>query len=156
MWLVWLALALVLGPAEVASGDFVLLMVAGGALVAAGSAGFDLPILFQAIVFAVSSAVLLFVVRPPLKRMMMMRQPHTLTGIAALSGREAQALTEINDHAGTVKLAGEVWTARTAERGATVEPGATVRVESIDGATAVVRAVGEGARELHREPPAAE
>jgi membrane protein implicated in regulation of membrane protease activity len=155
MWLVWLALALVLGTLEVASGDFVLLMIAGGAVVAAGSAGFDLPILFQAIVFAISTGILLFVVRPPLKRMMT-RHPHTATGVAALSGREAQALTEVTDHSGTVKLAGEVWTARTSVRGATIEPGATVTVESIDGATAVVRAVGDGARELHREPPAAE
>lgn len=155
MWLVWLALALVLGTAEVASGDFVLLMVAGAALVAAGSAGLDLPLLPQAIVFAVSSAILLFVVRPPLKRLMT-RHPHTLTGVAALSGRQAEAITEITDHSGTVKLAGEVWSARASEQGATIEPGARVTVEAIDGATAVVRAVGDGARELHREPPASE
>ena len=155
MWLVWLALALVLGTLELASGDFVLLMIAGGAVVAAGSAGLDLPIFVQAIVFALSSAIMLFVVRPSLKRMMS-RHPHTLTGVAALSGRQAEALTEITDRSGTVKLAGEVWTARTAEHGASIEPGATVTVEAIDGATAVVRAVGDGARELHREPPACE
>jgi membrane protein implicated in regulation of membrane protease activity len=155
MWLVWLALALVLGTLELASGDFVLLMIAGGAVVAAGSAGLDLPLFVQAIVFALSSAIMLFVVRPPLKRMMS-RHPHTLTGVAALSGRQAEALTEITDRSGTVKLAGEVWTARAAEHGASIEPGATVTVETIDGATAVVRAVGDGARELHREPPASE
>ena len=44
----------------------------------------------------------------------------------------------VSDRGGLVKLAGEVWTARTAAHDQTLEVGSTVYVVRIEGATALV------------------
>jgi membrane protein implicated in regulation of membrane protease activity len=66
--------------------------------------------------------------------------PETLTNVAAHVGRTAVVLLDVTAHAGRVKLAGEVWTARTADPSLVLPAGSTVRVVRIDGATAVVEA----------------
>ncbi len=57
---------------------------------------------------------------------------------AALVGREAEVLAEVSATGGQVKLGGEVWSARSDQRGVTLEVGSHVHVLRIDGATAVV------------------
>jgi membrane protein implicated in regulation of membrane protease activity len=47
-------------------------------------------------------------------------------------------LEEVAEHAGQIKLAGEVWTARPLDSSEVYPPGTTVTVMEIDGATAVV------------------
>lgn len=139
MWLVWLAIALLAALAEVASLNFVLLMFAGGALAAAAAdaAGASLPV--EVVVFAAVSTLLLFVARPPLKQWSDSTR-HQATGVAALVGRRAEVLAEVDGRGGQVKLAGEVWSARTETPGAAVPVGTHVTVVRIEGATAVVAA----------------
>ena len=60
-------------------------------------------------------------------------------GVSANLGRSAVVIDRVSDASGTVKLAGETWTARTAA--GTIEPGEEVVVDRIDGATAVVSRV---------------
>jgi membrane protein implicated in regulation of membrane protease activity len=136
-WLWWVAVALLAGTVEVATVDFVFLMVAGGALVAAASgiAGVDLPL--QVVVFAASTVALLITARPPLRRWAG-NSPEAVMGTAALVGREARVLAPVSERAGEIKLDGEVWSARTEAAGAPLEIGSVVRVLRIDGATAVV------------------
>jgi membrane protein implicated in regulation of membrane protease activity len=138
-WLLWVALALALGVTEMISVDFVFLMFAGGALSAAAAAGLGAPLSVSVIVFALSSALLLFGVRPPLKRWAV-NSPAEPMNAAALVGREARVVERVTDMAGLIKLAGEMWSARVESGGHTLEPGSTVRVIRIDGATAVVAA----------------
>ncbi|NLT53872.1 MAG: NfeD family protein [Actinomycetales bacterium] len=140
-WLLWVAVGLVAGILEVASLDFVFAMVAGGALVTAVGAAFGLSFVSQVIMFAVVSAVLLVTVRPGLRRWAVRNAPFVPTNVHALAGQRATALSEVNETGGTVKLAGETWTARADRPGVPIPEGAAVEVVEIDGATAVVRSL---------------
>jgi membrane protein implicated in regulation of membrane protease activity len=133
----WLAIALAAGVIEVATVDFVFLMVIGGSLIATLSAIIGVPVPAQVIIFAASTLVLLLTVRPPLKRWAR-NTPHTLMGPGALVGQEARVLEPVNDRDGRVKLGGEIWTARSDVVDQIFEVGSTVYVHRIDGATAVV------------------
>lgn len=136
-WLVWIAVALVAGVVEVASLQFVLAMFAGGALAAAVAAGIGVPVEFQVIVFALASALLLVGARPSLLRWSR-RTAEAVTGVAALIGRRADVLAEVSHDSGQVKLAGEIWSARTDQPGLVLPIGMAAYVQRIDGATAVV------------------
>ncbi|AKE90078.1 hypothetical protein A4U64_11375 [Rhodococcus sp. WB1] len=136
--LIWLIAGLVLAAAEALTGDFVLLMLGGAALATAGvSAATDLPVWADAVVFAVSSLVLLGGVRPVLRRRYAL-PPAKATNVDALPGKQALVLEEVAAHSGQVKLDGEVWTARPLDVTEVYPPGTTVTVMQIDGATAVV------------------
>jgi membrane protein implicated in regulation of membrane protease activity len=141
-WAWWVAIALALIVVEVLSLELVLLMFAGGALAAALLALLGVPVWGQIIGFGVVSALLLAALRPWLLRHLRKRVPLEETNAPAHVGRTAVAVTEISDRIGRVKLAGEVWTART-EQGL-IKVGQEVRVVRIDGATAVVEPTGVG------------
>ena len=140
--LIWLIAALALAGAEALTGDLFLLMLAGGALAAAGSSFvLDWPIWADGLVFLVVSVLLLVGVRPALKRRM-----QSGTGLPeparALEGRSALVLDRVSQHHGQVKLDGEVWTARPVNENDVYEAGDHVTVVHIDGATAVVSKIG--------------
>ena len=136
--LIWLVAGVVLAAAEAMTGDLFLLMLAGGALVTGGVAAVtDFPIWADALVFAVVSLLLLVGVRPMLLRRFS-APPPTPTNVAALTGKHALVLEEVGEHAGRVKLDGDVWTARPLDATEVYPPGSTVTVMEIDGATAVV------------------
>ncbi|MFC7450382.1 NfeD family protein [Rhodococcus daqingensis] len=136
--LIWLIAGVLLAAAEVLSGDFFLLMLAGGALAAAGvSAVTDWPVWIDAVVFGVVSLALVLGVRPALLRRFA-KPPLLPTNVEALPGKQALVLEEVAEHAGQIKLDGEVWTARPLDRSEVYPPGTTVTVMEIDGATAVV------------------
>jgi membrane protein implicated in regulation of membrane protease activity len=139
--LIWLIAALALAGAEALTGDLFLLMLAGGALAAAGSSFLlDLPIWVDGVVFLLVSVLLLVGVRPALRRRL-----HSGTGLPepakALEGKSALVLDRVAIHQGQVKLEGEVWTARPYNENDVFEAGDHVTVVHIDGATAVVSKV---------------
>ncbi len=136
-WLLWIGTAVVLGLIEITTLDFFFLMLAGGALAAAGADALGAGLPLQVLAFAIASAVLIGVVRPPLKAWMQ-RGQNTITGTAALVGSDARVLEAVSERSGLVKLSGESWTARILPGGSTLEVGSTVQVVRIDGATAVV------------------
>jgi len=159
-WLWWIGAALVLGVIETLTVDLTFLMFAGGAVGGAIAAALGASFLAQAIVFAVVSTLLLAAVRPWAKWQLLSTTPDMRTNASALIGREATALTVIDERGGRVRLGGEEWSARLvdearhavpppAHRGyaapvqalpgpTRIEPGADVRVTAIDGAIAVV------------------
>ena len=66
------------------------------------------------------------------------------TGSAHVIGRTGTVVKEIHpDGGGSIRLNGELWTARPYDEVSTIEPGTRVEVMSIDGATAVVYPVGD-------------
>jgi membrane protein implicated in regulation of membrane protease activity len=138
MWLIWGGAAIGAALLELLSMDFVFLMLAGGALASAVTAGLGGSFPLQVIVFALVSALLLVAVRPPLRRYTRNSAPFTPTNADALVGRQAETLTEVTTHGGQVKLAGEVWTARAVPGSRPLEPHSIAHVVAIDGATAVV------------------
>ncbi|WP_216204501.1 NfeD family protein [Amycolatopsis aidingensis] len=137
--LIWLIIGVALIVAEVLSGDFVLLMLGLGALAGAGSAALSGNIFIDVAVFAVASVGLLVLARPALKRRFL-SGPGVKTNADALVGASAVVLATVDTHGGQVKLAGDVWSARSFLEGQVIQPGTSVTVVEIAGATAVVSA----------------
>jgi membrane protein implicated in regulation of membrane protease activity len=135
--LIWLIVGIVLMAAEVVSGDLVLLMLGGGALIGAGSAVFTGNPIIDVIVFAVASTALLWLARPALKRRFL-HTPEFKMGPEALIGTKGVVVSTVNGDGGQVKLGGDVWSARSVAEGQYMEPGTKVTVVQIAGATAVV------------------
>ncbi|MFJ9786787.1 NfeD family protein [Amycolatopsis sp. NPDC101161] len=138
--LVWLIVGIALMIAEVVSGDFVLIMLGVGALFGAGADVLTGNLFVDVVVFAVASVGMLALVRPALKRRFLAGPTHH-TGIDALIGARAVVVSTVDFEAGQVKLAGDVWSARSlSEHHPPIEPGTPVTVVEISGATAVVSA----------------
>lgn len=136
--IIWLIAAVALAGAEALTGDFFLLMIAGGALGTAGvSAVTGFPVWVDAIVFGVLSVALVLGLRPMLLRRFA-NPPEIPMGVAALTGKSAVVVEQVSAHRGQIKLGGEVWTARPLDQTEVYVPGTTVTVMEIDGATAVV------------------
>lgn len=136
--IVWLVAGILLVAAEAATGDLFLLMLGSAALATAGVVGLtEFPLWADGVIFTALAVLLLVVVRPPLKRRFSGAAP-TATNVAALMGKKALVLAEVNVHAGQIKLDGDVWTARPFDETQVYEPGDSVTVMRIDGATAVV------------------
>lgn len=137
-WLWWLGLALVLGVIELLTVDLTFLMLAGGAAAGGLAGALGAPFWVQIVVAVVVAVLLLVLVRPMAVEKFRTSTPETTTNIAAHVGRSATVLADVTDRSGRVKLAGEVWSARTDAPGQVLPVGATVQVTKIDGATAVV------------------
>jgi membrane protein implicated in regulation of membrane protease activity len=132
----WLIGGIALIAAEMLSGDFFLLMVGAGALVAAGSEWAFGNTLVSSAVFALVSIGLVTFARPWLKRRMHGALVHT--NADALIGKKAVAVSVVDGHGGQVRLDGDVWSARAIDDRQAISPGASVTVVEIAGATAVV------------------
>ena len=138
LWLAWLAVAIGAGVAEVTTLHLIFAMVAGGAVAAAVVALVTGSVGGSVLVFAAATVALLLGARPPLLRYLRRTTPGSAMNVAALVGRTAEVITQVGESSGTVRLSGEVWTARSVPGSTLLEPGSTVRVVRIDGATAVV------------------
>jgi membrane protein implicated in regulation of membrane protease activity len=139
-WGWWLLVAAVLAAGESLSLTFVLGLAALGAAAAGGVAALGGTAVAQAVAFCAASLLLVVLVRPVAKRHR--RIPAMLrTGAEALVGAHAQVVKPLDAYGGQVRLRGEVWSARLCDGtfdGEVIEPGKTVRVLAIDGATALV------------------
>ncbi len=136
-WIVWLIVAVVLAGAEAASAGLLLIMFSGGALAASLAAAMGAGVVGSAAVFASVSIALIAFVRPVAKRHLY-QAPQERSGTAALIGTQAVVIEAVDGSNGRIKLAGEIWSARTLDEDARFEPGEKVAVFEIDGATAVV------------------
>jgi membrane protein implicated in regulation of membrane protease activity len=139
MWVAWLCAGCLLAMGEMLTMGFFLAPFAAGAFVAAllDLAGAATAISIAA--FAVVTAALFALVRPVARRHLH-TPPQIRTGTAALIGRPAIVLQRISNRegAGTVKIDGEVWSARSFDDDRVIEAGQQVEVIEIRGATALV------------------
>jgi membrane protein implicated in regulation of membrane protease activity len=137
---VWFSIAVLLSIAELVGGEFVLLMLGGGALITALVAlipGLGGLLWFQLLIFALASVALVFGLRPQLKRAFI--QPsHTRSGIEAIIGSKATVISTVDSDGGQVKIGGEVWSAVGVDGHRPLPPGTPVTVVEVRGATAVV------------------
>ncbi|MFJ9816584.1 NfeD family protein [Streptomyces sp. NPDC101151] len=136
-WVWWLVGAAALGIALVVTAMPELGMLAVGAVVAAVVAGLGFDAVAQVLAFVVVSVALIAVVRPIAARHGRQR-PQLATGIDALKGKQAVVLERVDSAGGRIKLAGEVWSARSLDTGRAYEVGQEVDVVDIEGATAIV------------------
>jgi len=139
-WIIWLVVACSFGGAELlaGSGSFFLAPFAIGAALAALAAG-AIDETAAWIVFLATSVVTLMTVRPLVHRRLT-SGPALRTGAAALVGKRAIVLERICNHEGVgrVRIDSEVWTARCLDDDRVLEPGTSVEVVDIKGATALV------------------
>lgn len=137
-WIVWLIVAAVLGVAELVTITFAFGIIAVAAVVAAVVGAFHLDLGVQLAAFVAAAGAGLVFIRPVAIRHL--KQPPQLrTGAAALVGRSAIVLEEVNEHHGRVRIDGEEWTSRPYLDETLVIPvGARVDVMQIKGATALV------------------
>jgi membrane protein implicated in regulation of membrane protease activity len=136
-WVIWLIVAVLFGVGEIATLGFFLAPFAGGALVAAIVAGAGAPAIAAWAVFLVVSLVLLAALRPVAIRHLR-QAPQLRTGSAALVGRTGTAVERITGDEGSVRIEGEIWTARAYDEDEVIEAGKRVHVLEIRGATALV------------------
>jgi membrane protein implicated in regulation of membrane protease activity len=136
-WIVWLIVAALLGVAELMTTTFALGIIAVGALVAAAVGAAHLALPFQLLAFVAASGAGLGFVLPVARRHV--KQPPLLkTGPAALVGKSASVLEEVNRHGGRVRIGGEEWSARPYDESLVIPVGRIVDVMQIEGATALV------------------
>jgi membrane protein implicated in regulation of membrane protease activity len=136
-WVWWIVVAAAFGAGEMLTGGFFLAPFALGAFggVIAGLAGAGTAI--QIAIFLVASVAASGIVRPIARRHVTM-PPQIRTGTAALIGSPAMVLEQVGAHHGSVRIGGEVWSARAYLEEEVIEPGTQVQVVEIRGATALV------------------
>ncbi len=137
-WALWLSLAFLLAVAEVLSLDLVLIMLAVGALAAAGVAVIAPGLWWLQILVAAGVSVgTLLLLRPTL-----MARVRNLPGYRSstdkMIGSSGVAVSQIDRSGGEIKVDGQSWTARPYSSDLVIEPGEEIEVYEIDGAIAVV------------------
>ncbi len=137
-WVLWVIAAVVLAVGEMLTVSLWIGPFSVGALAAAVAAAVGAGSLLPWILFILVSAVVLGVVRP-IARAHLRTPPRLRTGAAALVGRPALVVEAIGgpEGLGSVKIDGEVWTAKAYE-GEEFAQGAQVQVVEIQGAMALV------------------
>ncbi|MGW0997945.1 NfeD family protein [Streptomyces sp. NPDC002520] len=136
-WVWWLVGAAALGIPLVVTAMPEFGMLAVGAVAAAVGAGLGFDAVVQVLTFVIVSVALIAVVRPIAARHGRQR-PRLATGIEALKGKQAVVLERVDASGGRIKLAGEIWSARSLDTGRAYEVGQEVDVVDIEGATAIV------------------
>jgi membrane protein implicated in regulation of membrane protease activity len=137
-WVIWAVLAVALALGELATpGLFFLGPVAVAAVVAGVVSLLGIAAWLQVLVFLVTALASVGVLRP-IARAHLSMPPATRTGTAALVGTKALVLQRVDAHHGLVRIGGEEWTARAYIDDQVLEPGMSVEVVKIEGATALV------------------
>ena len=136
-WVYWMIAAGAFAAGEIFTLGFFLGPIAIAATLAAIVALAGGGVALQLLVFSVTAVASVGVLRPIARRHL--RTPAQLrTGTASLVGARAVVLEQVTADSGCVKIGGEIWTARTYDEDAVLEPGTRVDVMKIDGATALV------------------
>ncbi|MGV9422262.1 NfeD family protein [Streptomyces sp. NPDC003674] len=136
-WVWWLVGAAALGIPLVVTAMPEFGMFAVGAVAAAVVAGLGFGVVIQVLAFVAVSVALIAVVRPIAARHGRQR-PQLATGVDALKGKQAVVMERVDGSGGRVKLAGEIWSARSLDTGRAYDVGQEVDVVDIEGATAIV------------------
>ena len=137
-WIVWLIVAAVLGVAELVTMTFAFGLIAVAAVVAAAAGAFHADLAVQLAAFVVAAGAGLGIVRPIAVRHLK-QAPVLRTGTAALVGRSAIVMEEVNEHSGRVRIEGEEWSSRPyLDESLVIPVGTKVDVMQIKGATALV------------------
>ena len=137
-WQLWIIAAMVFGGLEMKLSGFVTLWFAIGSLAAALTAALGLGINFQLALFSVVSLALFAGSRTIFKEALMRSASTLKTGVEAMVGQEAVVTEALSDpHGGTVRINGELWTARSLS--GPVAEGERVTVEQVEGLKLWVR-----------------
>lgn len=137
MWQIWLIIAGLFFIGEIITVGFLVFWFGVGALFAMVVSFFTSNIIIQTAVFVLSSAFLLFVTKPFVKKFANVKS--TNTNAFSIIGKKALVIKEINSHSiGQIKINGEVWSAET-ENDETIPEGSEVEIIRINGVKAIVQ-----------------
>jgi len=139
LWVFFVIVGCLLGVGEILNTSFFLAPFAVAALLAAAVDGAGGPEAASIATFLVASVALFVFVRPIARRHAQM-PALSRTGTDALIGQRALVLEAISnlEGVGSVKIGGEIWTARAAVEDLQIPAGTSVHVVEIRGATALV------------------
>ncbi len=140
-WIWWLLVACGFGVGEVTlTTGFWLAPFALGSLVAALTDAIGLGEPVDIAVFLVATLTALVSLRPLVASRLIHNVPVLRTGAAALVGKPAVVLDRIDnrENVGTVRIGGEIWTARAYDDHHEIPSGTNVEIVEIRGATALV------------------
>ena len=137
MVIIWLSALIFFVIVEAMTVQMLCIWFAAASLVSLILALFRAPEWAQIVVFCVCTALLLLFTRPIVKRLM--KKPETRTNADRIIGMSAIVIHEINNEIaeGQIKVAGQVWTARTLD-GEVFPIDTKVVICSIDGVKAIV------------------
>jgi membrane protein implicated in regulation of membrane protease activity len=136
-WVVWMLAAGVFAVGEIFTMGFFLAPIAIAAVMAAAAALVGAGLALQMVVFILVSVASLAILRP-VARGHLHTPARLRTGTAALVGQPATVRERVDAEGGSIKLAGEIWSARAFDEDRVFEPGERVEVLKIEGATALV------------------
>ena len=135
--ILWIAAAVVFAVIEAATAQILTLWFCIGSIGAIIAYALGASLTVQIVVFVVVSLLTLVIARPYLRRFTRTKvQP---TNLDMCIGQQALVTERISnlDGTGQAKIRGTIWTARSSD-GAVIEPGALVKVLSIEGVKLIV------------------
>ncbi|HOA86400.1 MAG: NfeD family protein [Microbacteriaceae bacterium] len=137
-WIGWVVLILLFLTIEALTLEFTFLMLALGSVAGLVADLLGAELWLQVVIGALTAAVLILFLRPPLLRRLRRGADPAKSNVAALIGLRGLVTITVSRVGGQVKLSnGDIWTART-QGAADLEPGTVISVSAIDGATAFV------------------
>ena len=137
-WIGWVVLILLFLTIEALTLEFTFLMLALGSVAGLVADLLGAELWLQVVIGALTAAVLILFLRPPLLRRLRRGADPAKSNVAALIGLRGLVTITVSRVGGQVKLSnGDIWTART-QGAAALEPGTVISVSAIDGATAFV------------------
>ena len=132
LWQLWTIIAIVCLILELSSGDFFLMCFSIGAVASIVCAVCGLNFTTQIIVFAICSALSLWLVRPAALKYLHKNKEERLSNADALIGQEGRVSQDIEEGGfGRVAIDGDDWKARSID-GSAIASGTTVRVVNRD------------------------
>ena len=142
-WMIWLAAFVVLTGIEAVTMALTTIWFAGGALVAFLMALLGAGKYIQVGAFFLVSLILLIFTRP--FALKYVNQRTVKTNVEGIIGKKARITAAVNNDLaeGTAVVAGQEWTARSAD-GSIIEAGTMVVVEAVSGVKLIVRKIEEG------------
>ena len=138
MGLLWFVAIIAFVVIEASTVQFVSIWFAGGALLALVASLLGAGEVVQWIVFVLSSAILLTLTRPLVKKLM--NKDTAVTGTDLLIGKSA-VMTKDTDNlgeSGEAKVDGKFWTAKSLD-GTPIQKDTVVTIEKIEGVKLIVR-----------------
>jgi membrane protein implicated in regulation of membrane protease activity len=136
-WQGWLGLAALLVVLELFSLNLVLLMLAAGAVAGMAADLLGAPGWAQAVVAVATSVAALGLVRPNVIKTLR-NGPTLQMSHERMVGQEAVVVQQVTSQGGLVRVAGELWSARSYDHDQVIEVGHTVEVFQVTGASVLV------------------
>jgi len=139
----WLVILVVLVVIELLTMGLTTIWFAGGALIGAILALFDIPVSIQIIAALIVSMILMFFTRPIAVKHF--NKDRVRTNVESLIGHVAVVIGEIDNlkAIGQVNVGGQEWTARSTDDSVIIKPGTVVEIVNISGVKLMVKPVEE-------------